>query len=337
MASNSQWVLFGYDLRHLWQSFTGAWREVFLDYGSHIRLALDEPVKVHPLDGTEAFVSGIAAKDVRSQALLLPESQVLTRQLTLPRLSENNLESIVLAEVTASSPFPAEDTAYGWRLIGRSSDTIIVALAVISKSALANYLHGRDPELSLDAYELWAEVAASYVVIEGFGESERNRRYRNRLKQFAGLVSVTVVCVLALAAIPSIYKSHELDKLQEAYAEINNQARQAVAARADLARQNEILGQLNTLTQTATNPVFALDTITQLLGDEVWINRYEQQGNMIELDGNAANAAELMQQLSNSEIFERVEARSGFRQLGNSGLERFQLELTFAAERATRD
>lgn len=332
MANNSQWVLFGYDLRGLWQSFAGAWREVFLDYGSGIRLALDEPVTVHPLDGAEPFAVGIAAKTVRARAILVPEAQVLTRQLTLPRLSENNLESIVRAEVTASSPFPAEDTAWGWRLVQRSGDTITVALAVISKSALANYLHDRDPELSLDTYEIWAEVASTYVVIEGFGESERNRRYRRRLQQFTGLIALTLLCLLALAAVPGVYKAQELEKLESAYEEINSLARQAVAARADLARQNELLVQLNTLTQATTNPVFALDTITRLLGDDVWINRYVQQGNVVELDGNATNAAELMQQLSDSALFESVEARSGFRRLGNSGLERFQLELTFAME-----
>src|SRR5690606_10362043 len=96
-----------------------------------------------------------------------------------------------------------------------------------------------------------------------------------------------------------------------------------------LAAQNEYMAQLNTEVMSITNPLFALNLITDLLADDVWINNYVQKGRVIELDGNAANAAELMQQLSDSNMFEDVEARSGFRQVGNSGLERFQLELTF--------
>src|SRR5690554_257406 len=332
MANNSQWVLFGIDLRLGWHRYMQAWRDVFFDHGSPLREALDEPVRVQPLDGSDAFNVGTAAKTVNAQALLLPETQVLTRTLVLPSVSEANLTAIVQAEVIASSPFPTTDTAFGWRLLRRSDKVLTVALVIISKSGAANAIHKRDPELSLDEHELWAQVDDIYLVIEGFGETKRNQRYRRRLGQFTLWCGLAVLCLLALAAVPGVYKAHQLEQLEEAYTEVNRSSRQAVEARSALARQNELLDHLNSLTQATTNPVYALDRITRMLEDDVWISRYIQKGRVVEIDGHATNAAELMQELSNSPEFDKVEARSGFRQAGNTGLERFQLEVTFALE-----
>src|SRR5690606_13981807 len=130
-------------------------------------------------------------------------------------------------------------------------------------------------------------------------------------------------------AIPGIYKSYELESMERWYAEVNREAREVVAVRSALAKQNEYLAHLNAEVTSITNPVVALEILTAHLDDKVWVNHYVQKGRVVELDGNAVNAAELMQQLSDSNLFEGVEARSGFRQVGRSGLERFQLELTF--------
>lgn len=332
MTSSNHWVLFGYDLHALVQTYRRAWRETFLSYNSGLRQRIDEPILVKRIGEEGGCIIGPDEEVIKSHAILLPDSHVLIRKITLPDVAESTLDEVVNSEILASSPFPLEDVASGWKIIKRSKGIIHIVLAIVSKSAVVSFFQRAAPEIDLDATEIWVEEDNEYIVIEGYGEKLRNHRYKSRLKKISVLIFLAAAFLMGIAAIPGIYKSYELEAMESWHDEISKEANEVLKLRASLTKSNELISRLNGEVQSIANPVATLSVITALLGDDVWVNHYMQKGRIVELDGNAANAAALMQKLSNSDVFEKVTARSGFRQVGRSEMERFQLELIIAKE-----
>ncbi|MDO3385242.1 PilN domain-containing protein [Gilvimarinus sp. SDUM040013] len=333
MATNShQWVLFGVDLKGMWQEYIAAWREVFWQQGARIRSLLDEPVELLELKQGEVVSQSIGsgAADTQACALLLPQELVLDRQIRLPRSAHANLSQVVAAEVIASSPFAPEDTATGWQVMENTGSVIVVALVIVSTSAVMEYVHGT-PALGDDPLEIWAQVGSQYVVIEGFAETQRNKRYSGRLKKLAVMCACIALAFLVVCITPVFYKLQQLAYVEEAYSEVRLEAGEIASLRGSLAKKNKLIDDLNGLLQSDVQPLQALNLLTYLLADDVWLSDYSQRGSVVEIQGTAVNAAAMMQYLSQQPYFEKVRATSGFRKIGNRDLERFQIELTFSS------
>lgn len=323
-TSSHQWVLFGIDLKNLWQEYRAAWREVFWQQGAVVRTALDEPVQLVPVDE----VSSLLSED-RALAVELPDNLVLERQIRLPRSAQANVSNVIDAEVNASSPFAAEDTVYGWKVLENNSNTLVVGLALCSKSLIMEYLHRADLE-PREGLEIWGRLGHEHIVIDGFGEGARHRRYRQRLHRLTILGTIVFVCLLLIFTTPVFYKLQQLEAVQTAYDQVRLEAGEIASLRAKLARRNELVEKLNAQVDDTTHPLLALSALTDLLDDDVWLSAYQQEGRVVEIQGTATNAAAMMQALAGNDIFDRVRATSAFRKLGNQNKERFQIEVTFA-------
>ena len=91
MFEGSQnWELFGYDMRKLGRTWTGAWRELLFAPDSPVRSRLDDVVAVRSESGVQHYHGGelCAATTANFSAIALPDELVLGRQLSLPRLSK---------------------------------------------------------------------------------------------------------------------------------------------------------------------------------------------------------------------------------------------------------
>lgn len=317
-VNTNQWVLFGYDLRGIGQLFLNAWREVFWAQGAPIRELIDEPVEVLLPSGS-AEVVGRGGANIASTAVLLPEDIVLTKTLSVPKMAGINPTEVVSNEVYAASPFAADDTAYGWRVLQSDSSTHNIGIAIVSKSSAMAYVHSSVTNIGAKAIEMWAAIDGNHIVLSGFGEDERHNRYRSRLKKTLGLVSAIVLLLVLCAAVPVVFKSYHLAATESAYNTIQEQAKSVVAARSELAVANQYIDELNSLVSGTAQPVYVLNLLSQNLPDDAWLTNFEQEGNDVTIDGVADNGAALMQQMSQYEGVENVRAVSGIRKVGRNG------------------
>src|SRR5690554_1047950 len=95
-VSNQQWVLFGYDLRKFWRSYTRAWHDVFWRYDAKLRQLIDEPVAVRRSGDNSNLPDASNADNSHTKACaeLLPDELVLLRTLTLPRSAAVDLNAV---------------------------------------------------------------------------------------------------------------------------------------------------------------------------------------------------------------------------------------------------
>ena len=333
-ASDNRWQLFGLDLGSLATMWKAGWREIAWSQDSLLRRLLDDAVSVRELGAAhpQIYQAGriTQLQSAPCNACVLPDDLLLIKQLALPESVEADIESALGFEIRANSPFPPEDICSGWLVCGRGDGRIMVKLVIVSRSAVNNYLrtHGI---LKDDALEIWALVDQDPVVISGFGESYRNRRYEKKLKRIVATAAYCLLMLMLIPAVPVLAKQQELNKLERMFQRVQVDAQEAVQLRASLAASNERADMLNRLLSVRQDPHVQLQTLTELLGDDVWLASFELRENRLRIDGRAANAAGLMQSLSEQPAFVEVRSPAAIRR-ERTGEERFVLDITLRSE-----
>lgn len=326
LSSNNQWELFGFDLRQLGRVFSRAWEEVFWAYHSPVRQSLDVSVSV--TRWLEVELLSLADNSVQnSRAIILPSAYVLIRRLTLPRSALGNLTYIVDAEVTAASPFLVDDTATGYRVDDTGGSVVTLSIAIVSRSGVLGLLHENNPNISESDYELWAGQGDHFIVLAGFAETERNRKYKKRLMRSCVYAAMGVVTLIVLMALPWIYQHSRLSQMEDVLAQSRHEAKGAMTQRNQLAENNAKLQALQVQINTAEKPLEPLTILTRALNDDAWLGEYEQNKGRVTIDGYAQDAAALIQQLTASDEFYGVKPLSAIRKVRRGQVERFRLEL----------
>lgn len=327
--SGQNWELFGYDVRNVGRHWMAAWREFLWAYDSPLRQKLDEAVVLHDGVSEQSYHAGLACGRIETdcQAVLLPDELVLSKRLSLPPGVETDLESVIAMEVAASSPFGAEDTAFGWRETGRSDQGIGISLVIISKSAAMTYIAQNYGSHDAKAQEVWARVDGQAVVLQGFGEHRRAQRYRSRLMRVSGMLVAAAMFLLIGVAASAGLKRLELRKVEALAARAQTEAAVASRHRSTLGQGNETVSVINELAALYPSPHLQLAQLTRLLGDDAYVERFSSQGLEIDLRGRAGSAAVMMQELSEQPAYADVVAVSPIRRIPNSDVEQFHLKI----------
>lgn len=333
-----QWVLFGYDLRSLGGLWRMAWKELLWRQDSRLRVWLDEPVNVWPPQTSTASTEPATPKVVGrflgapalAEAQQLPDELVLAFWLNLPERAEAELESALELEVRAKSPYPPEDSCYGWRIVSRLDGVLRICVVLVSRSGVMAYLH-RFLDIDTAAKrEVWACVDDLYIQVPGFGEAAREHRYAKRLQGIFAWLGFALVISLVLMVTPVVLRSIQTDFYREELRQAQDASAEAVRLRNQLAQNNERVQEIQRLTDAAGDPYAELLRLTYLLNDQVWLTGLELKGDRLRLDGMADNAADLMQLLSDQPGYLEVRAPSAIRRDPRSNQERFVLDVRLA-------
>ncbi len=331
-----QWVLFGFDLRTVGGLWRSAWRDVFWGQDARLRVWLDEPVLVHaPRDTAEAASEVLGFHQggkVLAEAQRLPDERVLSFWLNLPEKAEAELESALALEVRAKSPYPPDDTSYGWRIASRLDGMLRVCVVIVSRSDVQTYLHAHMDSETAAGLEVWARVEGLDIVIPGFGEVQRETRYKARLRRMLAWGAYCLIVSILLLAVPVGLRSIQAEHYQDELNRVQRQSAEAVRLRNQLSESNERIQEIQRLLVQAGDPYVELVRLTHLLDDSVWLLSFDLRGDKLRIDGMADNAAELMQLLSEQPGYVDVRAPSAIRREQRSTQERFVLDIGLRAE-----
>lgn len=327
----------GYDVRQLGKSWRAVWRDFLWGDESPVRERLDDVVMLTGGDQTRYFQAGKPASHTETslEALQLDDELMLVKTLHLPAAASNELEQVIALEVAASSPFPEGDTLHGWRLLSRDDKHLDVALVMAQRSVVLPWLKTTYSHFETDQQEVWALVDDQPVALQGFGERLRDQRYRSRLNRLALLCVYALFALVLLSGLFALTQSVRLGKVEAIYENAKSQAREASQWRSELAQANEHIFAAQNIALNYPSPHAELSRLTALLNDDVALLQFNQRGNSIRIQGNGKNVAEVMQQLTEHPSYAEVKAPQAITKLGNTGLERFMLDLTVASDAVT--
>lgn len=338
LETSQPWNLFGYDLRQGFLWFRAGWRDFLWGPRSPVVPVVDETVALYG-DGVEPryFRAGAPADppgagvDIRSRAVLLPERLVLPRKIRIPRAAEGDLDAAVLLEVQANSPFPADDTCYGWTVVGSDDHFLTLQLVISSSSAIMEFIGGRFDCHEKRAYEVWARVDDSHVILNGFGEGARRERNRSRMTALGLKLVYIAAALIACFALAAGLKYLELKRVEAVHESVKSRAAHAMELRERVSAGKQRIDAANALVHETPDLQLELARLTRLLDNDTWLAQVDLQRSRIRIEGQSPDAAKVMQTLSDEEVYETVTAPVAIRKVSRSDLERFVLDLALAS------
>jgi len=134
-----------------------------------------------------------------------------------------------------------------------------------------------------------------------------------------------------MAAAAAAFKGAERQRLEQLFAATTDNAAEASRLRAMLAAANETIIAANKVVALYPNPHAELARLTRLLGDDTSISSFAMAGPDIRLRGKAADAASVMQQLTDEPGYRDVVAPQAISRV-TDGQEQFYLNLRVGDE-----
>lgn len=357
--ANTDLRLFGYDLRSAGSFLRTGVVQLLWDNDSPIRQKLDEPVRATVLSpqskavlpplwfrGSQQLVGDVHSESACS-AIVLPDDLVLHRTLTLPGALSSSIREAVQMDVKAFSPFPEDDTAFGWRVTASDAQQIAVDVAIVSRAAAAHVvreLEHWDQEggtatqaivHNTGGPEVWSFTPGTQhpVVINGFGEGDRNGRYRNQLRKVFAAASIFVVALAFAPLFSGILLSLRAESLDAQVSELRASTADELSMREELSVLRQLGDRLATEVGNQADFASELSVLTAQIPDSAFANRVELQGRQLRVAGLAGDAASLMALLSEYPGYEQVVNKGGFRR-DRSGKELYNFEIALAGSRS---
>ena len=332
LQNTQQWDLFGFDVRQLRKVWRSAWREFLWGYDSPVKARLDEVVTVHSENGVTFYHAGeqVTESNAECEAILLPDPLVLAKTVQMPLAVESDLDMAMSMEVRANSPFPEDDTGYGWKIVARSGSHLQIQLAIVSLSSAMSYLGRQYDCHDVRAKEVWVKIGAAVIVLNGFGEKKRLTRYNKRLVRVASLLGCSLVLLTLIFGLAASVKYLELKQYQEMSANIGRQAKKASRMRVSLVTANETISVVNAYVAEHPNPRQVLAKLTSLLGDDASLVNFSLKGRQLKFLGRAKNAAAVIQQLTNEPSFAAVTAPTAITKV--RAVEQFSLNIELVGD-----
>ena len=329
LESGQNWELFGYDMRNIGRHWVDAWRDLLWANDSPVRRHLDDAVVLQGEEGEACYQSGMPSgvKESPYTAILLPEELVLTKTLELPAVVEVDLVAVLALEVNAASPFSTDDTSYGWRIIGRGESRITVLLVIVSKSSTMAYLGRQYGVHHSRQHEIWGKVGSELVVVQGFGEVRRERNYRKRLVRVAAMLLAAGLLIITIVGTAAGLKALELQRVQKMAANTERESADATRLRSSLGVSNGIIAAVNEVVLAYPNPHTEISRLTHVLEDGEFVEHFSMRGLDLELRGLAADAASVMQRLTDEPDYAEVMAPRAITRVKNSEMEQFYLSI----------
>ena len=271
------------------------------------------------------------------QAIELPAALWLERRLMLPPLAAPELAQAVQLEVAAASPFAPGQTVSGYSARRIDARLTQVDIAITSRQQLEPLLSGFG---AASPPEIWALPPSAHrpdtltpIVLRGYGEGARERRVHQGLLRRLLLLALALALLAALAVTPTALLRARAQQAQQAFVALQKESAPQQAQREALTQRLDLLRQLSRQfdTQLALPPVLAM--LTRAIPDGAWISTLRVEGAKLVLNGQADDAAALVQRLAAQPGVHDVRLASPATRPIGADKETFIIELKLDAKR----
>ncbi len=239
----------------------------------------------------------------RPVILVLPESWVLQRRLTLPAAARGNLRQVVGFELDRLTPFGEEQAYFDARELSATPEKIRVELLVVPRPRVQPWIG------ALERHGAGTRGLAVSGNDAGINLLPPHQRHAPGLvARLAGSLPLLALSAVAGSALwlPLWQAHHQLEALKA------EEARLRVASTEVLDLQRRLEHQLSELEKTAerwksaAEPLELLAQLSRLLPRDTFLRQLRLEGNRLILQGLSTQASQLIALLESSPAFEHA-------------------------------
>jgi len=258
--------------------------------------------------------------------LLLDESSVLAREVSLPSAAEANLRQVLSFEMDRQTPFKASAVYFDWQILERegAGGQLRMMLYVIPKTEVDDKVE----RVTSRGFELaGADVSANgrTLGLNLLPEEKRHRVVNSKARVNYALGATALVLLVMVMAFSLYLRDHQVGELEEAVAEVRGEALQVDRIRKQIESASEAAGFLATRRAGSPLAVELLADITRILPDDTYLDRLVIGRSSVQMQGKSANAQQLIEKVNESAYMNAAAFRGSTRLDARSGMEIFEI------------
>lgn len=280
--------------------------------------------------GDGKFEIDAAARSASRVDVLIAESALFVRQVTLPKAARSRIRQVLALQIEQHVPWKSDEIFFTPLRI-TSTDVggkISIDVAFLPRTKLdeiSGHLEEKGLTIRRVLVEMDCETGTQLKGLPGAVPKTIDRA------TVINLAAAALVVLLGVAAVISINgrRARELEEI----------ARLTATARSDAVLTSEYEARLEALderraflleAQSRREPLEVLNALSRALPDTAWLRELRVSGESIHLQGSASNASSILALLDDQPFLENVEFASPVTRDPN-GAERFDLTARYVS------
>lgn len=260
--------------------------------------------------------------------LCLPADKVLRRTLTLPLAVEENLRQTLIFELDRYTPFKPDQVYLDFRVLNRdvAQRRLTVELAVVRKSTV-------DPDASrvsalglpLGGAVLADDLLQGRQYLNFLVATAAARKSAGRLWWRLGLGTAALVLLAGFLAVPLWQKRAAAIGLLAPLGEARTAAQETDALRSRLDQLIEEHNLLPNKKWDSHSALAVLEELSKRLADDTFVSSLDFDGKTVQIQGESASAAGLVEALEASPLFKDVGFKAQLTKIQGTPNDRFHI------------
>jgi general secretion pathway protein L len=266
--------------------------------------------------------------------LLVPESLVLRRRLSLPVAAEARLRDVLAFELDRQTPFSADQVSYQGRVLARDpgGQLVNVELLVLPRARLEAELQPLGPlGVGLTGVDV-VEADGRRLSVNLLPEAHRDTRVDPVRRLNLILAGVAAICLFGTLLLTLHNRGERLDDLRQQVAAANDQARQARLLRNQLQVSAQAANFLATSRASRPTMLELLDELTRRIPDDTSLDKLTVNGDRLVMVGQSRAAPALVGLLQASPMLREPALAGAVQADPRSGRDRFTLTANLAEQ-----
>ncbi len=263
--------------------------------------------------------------------ILLPESWVLRKRVSLPLAAEENLGQVLVYEMDRLTPFHADAVYFDYQIAmrDRQARKLQVDLLVAPRARIDGLLAWLS-QGSITPMRLSVSAESGTFNLLPQGHLPRQGLTTRRLNTALGAVAVLLLGVWV--ALPLWQKQQQIEQLEPRLSAARQQSTEVRAMRERVTALSESLAYIIDQKRHSARTLDVLAELTRLLPDDTWLRDLNITSAEVQIQGEGPAAAQLVALLEGSARFDNARFRSPVMQVSGKSLERFRISADLVRE-----
>jgi general secretion pathway protein L len=281
-------------------------------------------------------IKGIVKEtNVTERILVIPNHQVLEKNISFPMATEENLREVLSFEMDRLTPFASNQVYYDYSLISRNKQkgTMDLKLVIVPKDRLDKLLKKLD-DIGFKPHIVTIKGDKTDKGLQiNLLPSEKRAKRINALKIVNySLTGILLILILISLILPIWNKSKFIEKLQPELDKYSTSAEQIISLRKQVEKaENEALFLVEKK-QASVLMLEVIDELTQIIPDDTWVNQVDVNDGEVHVHGESVSSASLLPIMESSHLFSSAQFRSPVTQNRRNNTERFHLSAKIKQE-----
>lgn len=251
------------------------------------------------------------------RGLLIDDDLILLRELTLPSLGERDIAAAVAMDVQFASPFPADDTCYGFRSHRLPNGALRIEIALARQSQLE--------QIQITHAKLALFARGHYGAISLQGDAHSDARTGLRSPLTLSLMILLILVLIAWIISPTLLLRAQAQVHEAALAQLNREAAPLLQKREELGALQQQLENAQKFSNEHPDPVQLLEQLSAQIPDNTWISQLSLRKDQLTLEGVSDNAIAIVSLLEKIPELKEVRLGASVNRDPRNGKETFQI------------